>query len=87
MCCLPQKISSVQLIMLLNLNSYLIYIFHLCSGSAVEGGVVKLNNAAHFENCTFMRNSATEYGAAISLASLLFLVDSSNVQPLSITDW
>lgn len=78
---------SQSVMMLSNFMVAIVTLFTFTAGSAIEDGGVKLNNVAHIENCTFMRNSAVEYGAAICLSSLLFLLDSSNVQPLTVTDW
>ena len=58
-----------------------------CVGSSDLNGAPQLSQVAFIENCTFIRNSAEEFGAAICLTSLLFIVDTSGVAPVSIVDW
>ena len=42
---------------------------------------------ASVKNCTFKRNSASEFGAAVCLNSLLFLVETSSLSLVTIMDW
>lgn len=47
----------------------------------------KLGNFAGFENCTFIRNSAVEFGAAVGVSTLLYFRDFSSITPFQITSW
>lgn len=72
--------------------NFLIFVMNFCLSnfvaSEVESGVFQLSNEANIVNCTFMRNSAVEYGAALCLAApILLLRDSSSVQPMTIANW
>ena len=58
-----------------------------CIGSSDVNGAPQLSQVAFIKNCTFIRNSAEEFGAAVCLNSLLFLVDTSGVAPIRIEDW
>ena len=42
---------------------------------------------AHYENCTFMQNTADEFGSAMGFASLLFFQNIENVIPIEIENW
>jgi predicted outer membrane repeat protein len=44
-----------------------------------------LGNFASFENCTFLRNTAAEFGAAIGVSTLLYFREISNITPFQIT--
>ena len=46
-----------------------------------------LGNLVSFENCTFLRNRAAEFGAAIGVYTLLYFRDISNITPFQITSW
>ncbi len=39
------------------------------------------------ENCTFVRNSATEFGAAMCASTLLLLDYTGGITPVEIVDW
>lgn len=56
----------------------------LVTGFGDDG--IQLTNEAIFFNCTFKRNAAVDYGAALSLAAVIFLRDSSSVKTVVITD-
>ena len=45
------------------------------------------NNYASFENCTFLRNTASEFAAAISLSTLDPFRQVDNSNPSRIIDW
>ena len=47
----------------------------------------KIGNFASFDNCTFVRNTALEVGAAIGVSTLLYFRDTSNIIPFQITSW
>lgn len=47
----------------------------------------KLGNSASFENCTFLKNTAVEFGAAIGVATLLYFREISAIAPFQITNW
>ena len=44
-------------------------------------------NVISFENCTFIRNKARMYGAAIGETKLLYFRDISNISPFQIINW
>ncbi len=47
----------------------------------------RLTQFGRVENCTFVRNSATEFGAAMSTSTLLFLDYTGGITPVEIVDW
>ncbi len=47
----------------------------------------RLTQFGRVENCTFIRNYATEFGAAMSASTLLFLVYPGGITPVEIVDW
>lgn len=47
----------------------------------------KVGNAASFENCTFLKNTAVEFGAAIGVSTLLYFKKLSAIEPFQITNW
>ena len=47
----------------------------------------RLSNFGRFENCTFTRNRAKEYGAAIGAITLLYFQDMVNLLPLEVESW
>ena len=47
----------------------------------------RLSHFARVENCTFSRNSAQEFGAAMAASTLLFLEYTGGITPLEIIDW
>ena len=61
-----------------------IVIYIICAGTTNSGG--ELTNFARIYNCTFQENRGVEFGAAISMTSLLFLTNSENARPLEIVD-
>ena len=46
-----------------------------------------LGNLVSFENCTFLRNRAAEFGAAIGVYTLLYFREISNITPFQLTSW
>lgn len=58
----------------------------VCAGDSVDSQG-QFGNFASFENCTFLRNSAEDVGAAIGVATLLYFRDLSNITPFQITNW
>ena len=46
-----------------------------------------LGNFGSFENCTFLNNTAAEFGAAIGLSTILYFKDSSNITHFQLTNW
>ncbi len=54
-------------------------------GRMIAGG--QLSHFARFENCIFTRNSAEEFGAAMSVSTILFLRYTGGITPVEIVDW
>ncbi len=47
----------------------------------------RLTQFGRVENCTFIRNSATEFGAAMSASTVLFMDYTGGITPVEIVDW
>ena len=56
-----------------------------CAGPLNSDG--QLSNFAHFENCTFMGNTAEEFGAAMGFTSFLEFQNVENIRPFEIEGW
>ena len=59
-----------------------------CAGPLRSDG--QLSNFAHFENCTFIGNTAEHFGAAIGLISPVLVFNrfnSERVTPFEIENW
>ncbi len=59
-------------------------LFSLALGQTSDG---RVTHNARLENCTLIGNSATEFGAAMSTATFLFLDYTGSITPLEIVDW
>ncbi len=59
-------------------------LFSLTLGQTSDG---RLTHNARVENCTLFGNSATEFGAAMSVATFHFLDYTGSITPLEIADW
>ena len=58
-----------------------------CNVGADVDSEQNLGNFVSFENCTFLRNTAAEFGAAIGVHTLLYFREISNITPFQITSW
>lgn len=58
---------------------------------SVTGVITKIygnsSNVAFVKNCTFVKNTCSESGAAASISSEHFLVTTKAVPPLRFEDW
>ena len=61
----------------------IIYYDNNAGGTTTSG---ELSNHIRMENCSFSENSATEYGAAVCVSSLLFLQPTFNIPPIIIVN-
>lgn len=53
----------------------------------VEGNTKVQSFSPNINNCNFTGNTAVEFGAAISVSSLILLADTSHIQPFISKDW
>ena len=64
------------------------YIYCRCAGPLRSDG--QLSNFAHIENCSFIRNTAERFGAAIEMVSPVLAFNrfnSESVKPFEIESW
>ena len=75
--------------MYLDLHAFIqLSIYYTVSNIIVERAIVNQERRmAHISNCTFKRNSANEFGAAVCLTSTTFLVESNNISLITVLDW
>ncbi len=84
-------IGSVKLMLKCMTNKILILVVMLwCAISFTLGQTMldgRLTQFGRVENCTFIRNSATEFGAAMSASTVLFMNYTGGITPVEIVDW
>ena len=58
-----------------------------CLGVGPTDASGNLGNFAHFDNCTFVENTAEEFAAAVGVVTLLYFQEIVNVRPFQIKSW